>query len=162
MSQLQRSNNPPTRALRTLYLDSLEEPQELFVEKLVVDLRFNSGGNNSLNRSLLHALIRCPEIQDPGSLFVIVGRQTVIVEAAEKDRPLVICFKVEFRASVRLAVQFDRPPLRAGANPPRVDMERVTIKLDSLCDMIPARNDLLNCEKIPLRNPKGLRPKTSW
>lgn len=46
------------------------------IQKLIIDLRFNMGGNNSLNRSLLHALIRAPELQEPGSLFVITGRGT--------------------------------------------------------------------------------------
>ncbi len=46
------------------------------VEILVIDLRFNSGGDNALNRSLLHALIRCPQVREPGSLYVIVGRGT--------------------------------------------------------------------------------------
>jgi hypothetical protein len=46
------------------------------VRKLVIDLRFNSGGDNSLNRSLLLALIRSPALRDPGSLFVITGRGT--------------------------------------------------------------------------------------
>lgn len=45
-------------------------------ERLVIDLRHNVGGDNSLNRSFLHALIRCPEVQEPGSLFVITGRGT--------------------------------------------------------------------------------------
>ena len=40
-------------------------------ERLVIDLRHNVGGDNSLNRSFLHALIRCPEVQEPGSLFVM-------------------------------------------------------------------------------------------
>ncbi len=43
---------------------------------LVLDLRFNRGGDNSLNRSFLHALIRCPVLQKPGSFFVIIGRNT--------------------------------------------------------------------------------------
>jgi hypothetical protein len=46
------------------------------VEKLVVDLRFNTGGDNTLNSSLLHALIRSPKLRDPGSLFAITGRAT--------------------------------------------------------------------------------------
>ncbi len=46
------------------------------IQKLIIDLRFNMGGNNTLNRSLLHALIRAPELQKPGSLFVITSRGT--------------------------------------------------------------------------------------
>ncbi|MCH7548076.1 MAG: hypothetical protein IH969_00825 [Candidatus Krumholzibacteriota bacterium] len=54
----------------TEFIDSHE------VDRLVIDLRFNPGGNNDMNRSLLHALIRCPRVQAPGSLFAIVGRGT--------------------------------------------------------------------------------------
>ena len=46
------------------------------VNSLIVDLRFNAGGDNTLNRSLVHALIRSPKLRDPGSLFVITGRGT--------------------------------------------------------------------------------------
>jgi Flp pilus assembly protein TadD/sugar lactone lactonase YvrE len=46
------------------------------VERLVIDLRWNGGGNNFLNRPLLHGLIRCDKINRPGKLFVIVGRNT--------------------------------------------------------------------------------------
>jgi hypothetical protein len=46
------------------------------VEKLVIDLRENYGGNGSLNRSLLHGLIRAKKLQAPGSVYVLVGRRT--------------------------------------------------------------------------------------
>lgn len=46
------------------------------VKTLALDLRFNRGGNNGLNRSFLRALIACPALQEPGSLYVIVGRET--------------------------------------------------------------------------------------
>jgi hypothetical protein len=46
------------------------------VNKLIIDLRINAGGDNTLNRSLLHALIRSPKLRDPGGLFVIAGRGT--------------------------------------------------------------------------------------
>ncbi len=46
------------------------------VEKLIVDMRDNYGGNNSLNEPLLHGLIRAKKLQAPGSLFVLVGRRT--------------------------------------------------------------------------------------
>jgi len=46
------------------------------VDVLVLDLRFNRGGDNSLNRSFLQAVIGCPALQDPGTFFVIIGRNT--------------------------------------------------------------------------------------
>jgi hypothetical protein len=46
------------------------------VEKLVIDLRWNQGGNNFLNAPLIHGLIRCEKINKTGKLFVIIGRKT--------------------------------------------------------------------------------------
>jgi tetratricopeptide (TPR) repeat protein len=44
--------------------------------RLVIDLRWNGGGNTFLAQSLLHHLIRCPRISRRGALFVIIGRLT--------------------------------------------------------------------------------------
>jgi hypothetical protein len=46
------------------------------VKKLVIDMRWNNGGNNFLNAPILEGLIRCAKINQPGKLFVIVGRNT--------------------------------------------------------------------------------------
>lgn len=46
------------------------------VSKLIIDLRDNYGGNGSLNRSVLHGIIRSKKLQAPGSLFVLTGRRT--------------------------------------------------------------------------------------
>ena len=46
------------------------------VETLILDIRLNRGGDNSLNRPLLHYLIRNTEINQTGRLFVLVGRST--------------------------------------------------------------------------------------
>jgi hypothetical protein len=46
------------------------------VEKLIIDVRNNYGGNGSLNRALLHGLIRSRKLQEPGSVFVLIGRRT--------------------------------------------------------------------------------------
>ena len=44
--------------------------------RLVIDLRWNGGGNTFLSQALLHHLIRNPEISRRGALFVIIGRLT--------------------------------------------------------------------------------------
>jgi hypothetical protein len=46
------------------------------VEALVIDIRGNPGGNNSRNRPLLKGLIGCVKLQEPGRVFVIIGRGT--------------------------------------------------------------------------------------
>jgi tetratricopeptide (TPR) repeat protein len=45
------------------------------VEKLVLDLRWNDGGNTFLARRLLHRIVGSP-LNRRGSLFVVIGRRT--------------------------------------------------------------------------------------
>jgi tetratricopeptide (TPR) repeat protein len=46
------------------------------VARLVIDMRWNGGGNNFLNEPIVHGLIRCDKVNQKGKLFVIVGRDT--------------------------------------------------------------------------------------
>jgi tetratricopeptide (TPR) repeat protein len=46
------------------------------VDRLVIDLRHNGGGNNFLNRPLVEGLMRCDKVNRRGKLFVIAGRRT--------------------------------------------------------------------------------------
>src|SRR5262249_46433605 len=46
------------------------------VNRLVLDLRWNGGGNSFLNRPLVHGLIRCAKINQKGKVFVGIGRNT--------------------------------------------------------------------------------------
>lgn len=46
------------------------------VEKLVIDMRWNNGGNTFLSQPLLYSLIRNEKINQRGKLFVIIGRRT--------------------------------------------------------------------------------------
>lgn len=79
---------------RTLYVqynrvrDEQEESVETFfdrvfaliarddVQRLILDIRLNEGGNMTLNRPLIHHLIRCDSINQWGRLFVVIGRHT--------------------------------------------------------------------------------------
>ncbi len=45
------------------------------VEKLVIDVRWNNGGNYFLSTLLLHGIIRNEKINQRGKLFVIIGRR---------------------------------------------------------------------------------------
>lgn len=46
------------------------------VDRLVIDLRWNGGGNTFLVRPLVHGLIRCDKVNQRGKLFVVIGRNT--------------------------------------------------------------------------------------
>ena len=46
------------------------------VERLVLDLRLNRGGNGALNRPLLLGLIRSTKVDRKGRLFALIGRST--------------------------------------------------------------------------------------
>jgi len=46
------------------------------VEKLVIDVRRNPGGNTLLLPPLINGLIRCEKINQRGKLFSIIGRHT--------------------------------------------------------------------------------------
>lgn len=46
------------------------------VDRFVVDLRWNTGGNNYLNKPLLLGIIKSNKIDQRGKLFAIIGRRT--------------------------------------------------------------------------------------
>ncbi|HEY4649438.1 MAG TPA: tetratricopeptide repeat protein, partial [Gemmatimonadales bacterium] len=46
------------------------------VRRVALDLRLNRGGNGGLNRSLVLSLIKARKLDQPGSLFVLIGRST--------------------------------------------------------------------------------------
>jgi hypothetical protein len=46
------------------------------VERLVVDLRDNPGGDNFLNPPFIHDLLQCRKVDKLGSLYAIIGRKT--------------------------------------------------------------------------------------
>jgi Tetratricopeptide repeat len=46
------------------------------VDRLVLDLRLNRGGDGTLTQPLLLSLIRSPKLEGPGRLFVLIGRAT--------------------------------------------------------------------------------------
>ena len=46
------------------------------VNRVVLDLRLNRGGDGTLNQPLLLSLIRSPKLEGPGRLFVLIGRST--------------------------------------------------------------------------------------
>jgi hypothetical protein len=46
------------------------------VDRVVLDLRLNRGGDGTLNQPLVLSLIRSAKLEGPGRLFVVIGRST--------------------------------------------------------------------------------------
>jgi hypothetical protein len=82
---------PESRTVYFQYNRVLDDPKEPFdkfvarlfvfigqndVDKLILDLRWNNGGNTYLLPPLVNALVGSPKINREGGLFVIVGRRT--------------------------------------------------------------------------------------
>jgi hypothetical protein len=79
---------------RTLYVqfnsvaDKPDDPLEAFwdrvfavvardpIDRFVLDLRQNGGGDNTLNLPLVHHLIRSDKVKKRGTLFALIGRRT--------------------------------------------------------------------------------------
>lgn len=72
-SQIQDEKDDPVLAFYGRVFDFIENND---VERLVLDVRLNGGGNNYKNKPVVTGLIRCEKINQPGKLFVILGRRT--------------------------------------------------------------------------------------
>ena len=71
-----RIANDPTESTESFYnrvFDFIETNNN--VEKLVIDLRLNGGGNSYLNKPIIKGIIKS-KIDKVGSLYVILGRRT--------------------------------------------------------------------------------------
>lgn len=59
------------------YFDRVEKfVDQQNVQKFVLDLRMNSGGNNYLNKDIIATIIRLKKINKKGHFFCIIGRRT--------------------------------------------------------------------------------------
>ncbi|MGH7492120.1 MAG: tetratricopeptide repeat protein [bacterium] len=68
--------NEPDETIAAFFERVLKFVDENKVEKFVLDLRLNSGGNNYLNRPVIVGLIQAKKINQSGRLFTIIGRRT--------------------------------------------------------------------------------------
>lgn len=53
-----------------------EEAKSRGSKRMILDMRFNTGGNNSLNWPIIYGLIRSDALNRRGRLFVLIGRRT--------------------------------------------------------------------------------------
>lgn len=73
--QINQVNDAGAESLAS-FARRIEENLATPVDRLVLDLRHNPGGDNSLNRSLLLAVLRNEKIDRFGHFFVLIGRET--------------------------------------------------------------------------------------
>ena len=72
-SQIQ---DDPSEDIPTFYARVFDFIENNDVEKLVLDVRLNGGGNNYKNKPVVTGIVRTEKINKPGKLFVIIGRRT--------------------------------------------------------------------------------------
>ncbi len=68
--------NTPDETVKHFFETTFGDVAAVRPDKLVLDLRMNGGGNNYLLTPIIVGLIRLPEIDRPGHLFVITSRST--------------------------------------------------------------------------------------
>ncbi|MCA0132752.1 tetratricopeptide repeat protein [Winogradskyella alexanderae] len=72
-SQIQ---DDPSEDIPTFYAKLFDFIESNDVEKLIIDVRLNGGGNNYKNKPIVTGIIKSEKINKPGHLFVIIGRRT--------------------------------------------------------------------------------------
>jgi len=74
--QFNQVENAQTQTIAQFFKQTFRAVRKLPVEKLVLDLRMNDGGNNYLLKPIIVGLIQLSQIDRPGHLFVVTSRNT--------------------------------------------------------------------------------------
>ncbi|WP_224482817.1 tetratricopeptide repeat protein [Robertkochia aurantiaca] len=64
------------QVLSEFYMEVMDTVTALELERLIIDVRLNGGGNNYKNKDVIKEIIRNKQIDKIGALFVILGRRT--------------------------------------------------------------------------------------
>ncbi|GAB5551087.1 MAG: hypothetical protein Sapg2KO_06780 [Saprospiraceae bacterium] len=72
-SQIQ---NDPTESMTDFYARVFDFIEKNDVGKLIVDVRLNGGGDNTMNKDIIPQIIANQRINQKGKFFVIIGRRT--------------------------------------------------------------------------------------
>ena len=86
-SQIQDDSAENIPAFYTRVFDFIEKND---VEKLIIDVRLNGGGNNYKNKDVITRIIESKKINKVGSLFVIIGSPLLILYGNSDSLTLVI------------------------------------------------------------------------
>lgn len=74
--QFNSVGNAPDESFADFCGRLFEEVAKPEVDALVIDMRYNGGGNTFLNVPMIEGIIRSEKLQKRGNLFVIIGRRT--------------------------------------------------------------------------------------
>ncbi|MEM7381138.1 MAG: hypothetical protein AAF361_08055 [Bacteroidota bacterium] len=74
--RLSQIEDDPKENMTSFYARLFDFIESHEVEKLILDVRLNGGGNNYKNRPLITGIIENKKINKVGKLFVIIGRRT--------------------------------------------------------------------------------------
>ena len=72
-SQIQ---DDPSKNIPDFYKEVFEFVEQNEVEKFILDVRLNGGGNNYKNKAIVKGIIETKKINQAGKLFVVLGRRT--------------------------------------------------------------------------------------
>jgi tetratricopeptide (TPR) repeat protein len=68
--------NESDKTIAAYFREAYDFVQKNEVEKLVLDLRLNGGGNNQLNKPIVTGIIELKKINQKGKFFCIIGKRT--------------------------------------------------------------------------------------
>ena len=74
--QLNNVLNDKDKTLAQFFQEVFDFANKKELDKFVLDIRYNGGGNNTLIRPIIRGLIKLDNIDRKGNLFVIIGRRT--------------------------------------------------------------------------------------
>ncbi len=74
--QINQVLNRDDKTLAQFFQEAVDAAKTTGMEKFVLDLRLNGGGNNGLVPAIIRGIIQLERIDQKGKLFVIIGRQT--------------------------------------------------------------------------------------
>ena len=87
--QVNQVLNRDDKTLAQFFQEVVDAAKPVEIDKFVLDLRINQGGNNGLVPSVIRGIIQLEKIDQKGKFFVVIGRQTFsaaqnLVNALEK------------------------------------------------------------------------------
>ncbi len=74
--QLNAILNKDDESMESFFDRVFEQADSRPIDRLVIDLRFNGGGNNFNNFPVIRGIVRRHHIDEPGKLFIITSRHT--------------------------------------------------------------------------------------